>query len=138
MTKINRTVNLQYFKQSGKLYTSDSYQTKCTMYHETVKELKEMLCKGENPGLNEFAVQRNAFYVHADIPIGIEHQLETGDYDTKVPSLFIPGKDFPIIKEEEKLPYICECCNSEFDEKGLYVEQGFCDDCGTKKETTVK
>ena len=94
MNKPNRTVKIKYFKDSGKYYSEGEYTTEKEYFHETVLELNEMLSKGINPGLMDNSCLINGFFVYAEVPIGIQHQIETEDWDAKIPILCIPGKHF--------------------------------------------
>lgn len=51
--KNNTEVNLQYFKKSGKYYSSGQYATDKTSYYEIIQEVRGMLQEGNLPDLVE-------------------------------------------------------------------------------------
>lgn len=59
------TVELQYFKDSGKYYSSGEYQTQKLYMYEIFDEVREMLANGKRPGLVDGA---NEFHTLVTVP----------------------------------------------------------------------
>jgi hypothetical protein len=78
------TVNLTYFKQSGKYYSEGCYVTEKKAWWEIIEEVETMLGEGRCPGLQDDAVLRNEFVTHVDIaPDGNDDSL-------CVPAIILP------------------------------------------------
>lgn len=58
-------VELTYFKQTGKYYTSGEYQTEKTAVYEIFAEVREMFIAGKLPGLVDGASE---FYAVVNLP----------------------------------------------------------------------
>jgi hypothetical protein len=60
------TVQIQYFKLSGKFYSEGAYQTEKLQMYEIFLEVRAMLHNGKRPGLVDS--QHNEFTAYVTVP----------------------------------------------------------------------
>jgi hypothetical protein len=73
-------IELTYFKNTGKYYTDSEYFSKTEDWIDIMDEIKNLVSRGQCPGLIDCAPGTNEFYVLVNIP----------DHKYNVPKLIIP------------------------------------------------
>lgn len=73
------TVKIMYFKPSGKYYSSGEYETVHDALYRVLSEVEEMFKAGNNPGLIDFAMQRNRFDAVVEV-FDVPHLFRSGEF----------------------------------------------------------
>lgn len=66
------TVNVTWFRQSGKYYTSGEYITQKVHLFEIFNEVRDMARRGIRPGLRDCEPGQNQYIGHMEVP-GHDH-----------------------------------------------------------------